>query len=273
MPRRHSLVVLSLLAFAIGCDAKTPTQPSQPGTAATGLTIKGADAVLTGSSTDYTVTATFGDGSSRTILPTWAVSNPGVASVDSMGRLEGRAHGSTTLTATYNGQSASKTVQVFNNYGGTWDGRYIVRTCTDTGDFTDHDGGWCKAGPERVGSVLRLVINLAQSGSEVTGTLPCCRGTITGIVRADGRLNLSGSVIEPDFDDREIAVGTLQVGPWESSLEGTSGMTGHWTWLYTSLAGRKGTARTENELVNMTRVSTTVAPASAPQPTPFPFPQ
>jgi hypothetical protein len=266
MLRTQSLVVLGLLAFAVGCDGKSPVQPSQPGTAVTGLAITGADAVVTGGSANYTVTATFGDGSTRTILPAWTISNPGVISVDSMGRVEGRAHGSATLTASYNGQSASKTVQVFNNYAGTWEGRYIVRACADTGDLTDHDGGWCKAGPERVGSVLGIAMTLVQSGSEVTGRLPCCDGTITGIVRADGRLNLSGSVTEPDFDYPEIAIGTLQVGPWDSNLEGTNGMTGQWTWVYTSLSGRKGTSHTENELVTMTRVSASAAPPSAIQP-------
>jgi hypothetical protein len=266
MPRRHSLVALSLLAFALGCDAKTPMQPSQPGTVVTGLAITGADAVVTGSSASYSVTATFGDGSTRTIVPAWTIGNPAVASVDSMGRVEGRTHGSTTLTAAYNGQSASKIVQVFNNYGGTWEGRYIVRVCSDTGDFTDHDGGWCKAGPGRVGSVLGIALSLVQSGSEVTGTLPCCRGTITGVVRPDGRLNLRGLVTDPDFDYPEIALGTLQVGPWESNLAPTGGMTGQWTWVYTSLAGRKGTLQTENEFVTMTRVSTSAVTPSSIQP-------
>ena len=263
MLRRHSLAALSLFAFTLGCDAKTPMQPSQPATTVTGLAITGADAVVTGSSASYSVTATFGDGSTRTILPAWTISNPAVASVDSMGRVEGRTHGSTTLTAAYNGQSASKIVQVFNNYGGTWEGRYIVRVCSDTGDFTDHDGGWCKAGPERVGSVLGIAMTLVQSGGEVTGTLPCCRGTIAGVVRPDGRLNLSGLVTDPDFDYPEIALGTLQVGPWESNLEQTGGMTGQWTWVYTSFAGRKGTLQTENEFVTMTRVSANAVDPSA----------
>ena len=43
----------------------------------------------------------------------------------------------------YQGRSVSRTVQVVNNYGGTWEGTYVVRACTDTGDLTDHDGGWC----------------------------------------------------------------------------------------------------------------------------------
>jgi len=266
MLRRHSLVLLGLFTFAIGCDGKTPMQPSEPGTTATGLAIVGADALLTGESANYTVTSTFADGSTRTILPAWSISNLGVATVDSMGRVEGRTQGSTTLTVTYNGQSASKTLQVFNNYAGTWEGRYIVRACFDTGDFTDHDGGWCKAGPARVGSVLGIGMSLVQSGSDVTGTLPGARGTITGMVRSDGRLTLSGLVTESDFDDPDVTIATLQLGPWESSLEGTSGMTGRWTWLLTSLTGRIGTVRAENELISMMRVSTITATPAAIQP-------
>jgi Big-like domain-containing protein len=266
MLRRHSLVLVGLVAFAIGCGGTTPMQPSQSGTATTALAIVGADAVLTGGSANYTVTAALADGSTRTILPAWNIGDPAVASVDSMGRVEGRTHGSTTLTATYNGQSASKTLLVFNNYAGTWEGRYVVRVCSDTGDFTDHDGGWCKAGPARVGSVLSIGMTLVQSGSDVTGTLPGSRGTITGMVRSDGGLTLGGLVTESDFDDPDVTIATLEFGPWESSLDGTSGMTGRWTWLLTSLIGRKGTVRAENELVTMTRVSPSAAIPAVIQP-------
>ena len=83
------------------------------------LIISGIDAVLTGVSTTYTVTATLSDGTTRAVSPTWTSSNTDVASVDSSGRLEGRAHGTTTLTATHDGISATKSVQVVNNYRGT----------------------------------------------------------------------------------------------------------------------------------------------------------
>jgi hypothetical protein len=259
MLRSRLLVVLGLLPLVTGCEGKTPLEPSQTATNVTALAITGDDSVLTGTSTSYSVSATLSNGSTRTIVPMWTSSDPAVASVNSMGGVDGRMHGSITLTANYEGRSASKTVRVVNNYSGTWQGRYIVRTCTDTGDFTDHDGGWCRAGLERVGSVLGITLTLAHSStnaSEVIGTLPCCNGTIAGIVRADGGLDLSGSVTEPDFDYPEIAIGTVQVARWESRLDGAGSMSGQWSWTHTSLTGRRGSVHTDNELVTMTRVPT-----------------
>ena len=116
--------VLGLVAVGAGCSGKSPAGPSQStAPTITGLAIIGADAVLTSLSANYTVTATLTDGTTRSVTPAWTSSNPGVASVDGGGRLEGRIHGSTTLTATYEGRSASRNVQVVNNYSGTWDGR------------------------------------------------------------------------------------------------------------------------------------------------------
>jgi hypothetical protein len=166
--------VLALVILAMGCGDKNPAGPSGSATGVTGLVITGADALLTGISASYTVTATFADGTARTVTPAWTSSNPGVASVDSAGRLDGRAHGSTNLTASYEGRTVSKIVQVVNNYRGTWDGRYVIRVCTDTRDLTDHDGGWCSSGPGRVGTVDGIRMTLVQSGSnlrEIAGTI------------------------------------------------------------------------------------------------------
>jgi len=254
--RTRLLVLLGLVAFATGCGGKNPVEPSQPGASVSSLIITGADSVLSSTSSSYTVSATLSDGSTRTILPVWTSSDPGVATVNSMGSVDGRSHGSTTLTATYEGRSASKTVRVITNYSGTWEGRYVVRTCADTGDLRDHDGGSCLAGPGRVGAILNITLTLAHSptnASEIMATFPCCRGAFTGSVTADGGLNLSGSVYLPDFDYPEIALATIQVGQWESTLDGSGRMMGRWSSLYTSLEGRKGTVRSDNELVTMTR--------------------
>ena len=117
------ICVLALVALTMRCGDKNPTRPSGSGTAVTGLAITGPDAVLTGLSTSYTLTATSADGTTRTVTPAWTSSNPAVASVGAAGLLGGRSHGSTTLTATYDGRSVSKPVRVVNNYGGTWLGK------------------------------------------------------------------------------------------------------------------------------------------------------
>ena len=260
------ICVLALVALTMHCGDKNPTRPSGSGTAVTGLAITGPDAVLTGLSTSYTLTATSADGTTRTVTPAWTSSNPAVATVGAAGLLGGRSHGSTTLMATYEGRSVSKPVQVVNNYGGAWVGKYVRRACTDTGDLTNHDGGWCLAGPGRVGAVEGILLKIVQSGnnlSEIAGTIGTYRETMTGTVGPDGRLSLGGTLIVRDYYYDDFIVGTVEVGSWDTNLDGTGGMTGRFSEDLTFLTGRIGTAHTENEFVAMTRLSANTLPASA----------
>jgi len=264
----RAVSVIGLVALAAGCSGKNPAAPSQAAAPTiTGLAIIGADAVLTSLSASYTVTATLTDGTTRTVTPAWTSSNPGVASVDGGGRLEGRIHGSTNLTASYEGRSATKNVQVVNNYAGTWEGRYVIRACTDEGELTDHDGGWCKAGAGRVGTVASIRLTLSQTGSslsDVRGTLGDYDGNVTGMVGADGRLSLAGTLNEWDWD-HEVILATVQIRGWESNLAGPGVMTGRWSEHLATHIFRIGNADTENELVTMTQTSTSAKTASAPR--------
>ena len=180
--------------------------------------------------------------------------------MDSTGRLDGRAHGSTNLTASYEGRSVSKTVQVANNYGGTWNGSYVIRACADSGDLTDHDGGWCQS-RVRVGTVWPIRLELAQTGSslgEIRGTLGLgdvgVGDYITGLVTADGRLNLTGTLHILDFYG-EFVLGTVQIQTWDTNLSGPGVMTGRWSQNFSSMYFRIGNALTENELVTMTQTA------------------
>jgi hypothetical protein len=257
------VLVLAFLVFTMRCGDKSPTRPTGSGIAVAGLAITGPDAVLTGVSASYVVTATLADGTSRTVTAAWTSSNPAIASVDAAGRLEGRAHGSTTVTATFEGRSASKTVHVINNYGGTWEGSYVIRACAATGDLTNHDGGWCEAGPGRVGTVAGIRMQLVQRGtdlSEITGTVGSFRESITGSVSPDGRLSLSGTLIVRDFYYDDIVLETVQLGSWDTTLDGTGGMTGRFSEDLRSFTWRIGTAHTDNEFVAMRRVSSNAMP-------------
>jgi hypothetical protein len=252
------LPVAILLALALGCGDKNPITPSRPGLASATLTISGPEALLTGLSATYAVTATMTDGATRTVVPVWTSSNPGVARVDGSGRLEGRSHGSTLLTASSGGQTASRAVQVVNNYAGSWTGRFVIRACTDTGELTDHDGGFCLAGPGRLGSTGWITLTLVQGGStlrEITGTIGNYSEPITGAVTADGRLSLSGTVTARDFDNPDFTIATHSLGAWDTNLHGSDGMTGGWSDDYTSLVSCLGTAHIEHELLTMSRVS------------------
>jgi hypothetical protein len=249
--------VAILLTLTIGCADKSPVTPSGPGPANIDLTITGPDALLAGLSATYAVTATMTDGTTGTVVPTWTSSDPGVARVDGSGRLEGRSHGSTTLTASSGRQSASRIVQVVNNYAGNWTGRFVIRACTDTGELTDHDGGFCLAGPGRLGSTGWITLTLVQRGSaprEITGTIGSYSEPIAGEVTADGRLSLSGTVTERDFNDPDFTIATHSLATWDTKLNGSDGMTGRWLEDFTSLVSCLGTAQIEHEILTMTRV-------------------
>jgi hypothetical protein len=229
------------------------------------MVITGADALFTGAAADYGLTVTYSDGLARTVIASWTSSNAAVASVDASGRLAGLTHGSSTLTADYFGSRASRTVQVINDYGGTWEGKYAITACTVTGDLATSYGGWCLAGPGRVGTVYSVRMTLVQNDqnpTEVTRTFNRSRDSLKGTVRADGRLSLEGTLPERDYYEDNI-IGKVEFGQWLTSLTAGDRMEGGWSEHYTSFAGRGGTAHTVNELLTMTRVSTDVQTAGA----------
>lgn len=259
-------IALAFVVVALAAACSDNTSPVAPGPIATGLVINGLDAVLTGLSGNYTATATLSDGTARTVTPTWTSSNTEVATVDGGGGLGARVHGSTTLTASHEGRTAAKTVHVVNNYGGTWEGGYVVRACTDSGDLTNRDGGWCRRGPGRIGSVRSIGLTLSHDGGDltrITGTVAGDYegGDITGTVLADGRLSLAGGPFSLWDWEGTVVLATWQIRAWDTSLNlsGPDMMTGRWSQDYASLNFRIGSARMENEFVTLTRTSADAA--------------
>jgi hypothetical protein len=255
-------LVVTLGALATGCDGKSKRNratPSPPAAATVIISIiSGNDAVLTGVSTTFTVTATLSDGTTRAVTPTWTSSNTDVASVDSSGRLEGRAHGTTTLTATHDGISATKSVQVVNDYRGTWIGRFVVNRC-------DAPSGICNSEWDVFSFPVHLEVS--QTGidhSEIRAVLILpihlqIHANISGRVTSDGRLNLAGSSEVPGNRGRIWA--TFHVGAWDTTLSGRGMMTGRWTQRLSNLQPPYNYIM-ENELETMTRTSSTAGPVS-----------
>ena len=96
--------------------APTPVAPAPP--TLTSITINGPDAILTRTEADYTVTASFSNQTTQTVTATWTGSPSGLGSVSSTGRVSALVHGSFTLTASYQGQSATKMVNMVSNFEG-----------------------------------------------------------------------------------------------------------------------------------------------------------
>jgi len=262
MHRRLIVVAVLVSGFAAACGGNespaAPTTPTAP--TVSSLAISGLDAVRTGFFSNYTATATLSNGTTQVVTPAWTSSNTAIATVDSSGRLDGLTHGSTNLAASHQGRSASKTVQVVNNYGGGWSGTYVVRACDHSGVFAAVR--WCQ--DFRVGAVGPITLALSQSGNDqrqIAGTLALgnLAGNVTGSVTGDGRLNLGGS-----FNVTSSGVTfTFQFGGWDTRLNGPGVMVGRWAQNLTAI-GVTGNSYQENELVTMTQTSSSATVTAAP---------
>ncbi len=262
MTRGSGLIVMLLGMAACGDQPTAPTAAPAPSAA---LTIIGPETIRTGSPTVYTAA-----GRTMTVRPTWTSSDPITAAVDADGSVTGRVHGSITLTATYQGATTSKTIDVVNDYGGEWAGTSIVRLCD--GSVTPYTWGWATcnvfyggAVSGAVGTSHEITLQLSRSPQDVrqmTGWLDMRRTMqswagvydlddfaffpLKGNVANDGRLILAGGFsIEPPTAE------TIVVGGWDTRLSAPGEMRGGWALDFRTPAGR---IYWETELVRMTRV-------------------
>lgn len=241
---------VALVTLTAACGSKSPTAPAASTPTIAGLAILGTDAVLTGTAANYSVTATVTDGTSRTVTATWTSSNPTVATVSDAGVLEGRTHGSTTITATSGTQTVSRTIRVINDYTGTWDGRFIVNGC-------DAPPGYCAAMEVDVFSFpVRLIVSQGGADqSDINGTLILSsfslHASVSGRVTADGRLNLAGTSDQRHGDN---VWGTFHVDAWDTVLVDGGMMKGRWAQRVTTVNPIANEIM-ENELETMKRVS------------------
>jgi hypothetical protein len=252
-----SVVSVAFLIAGCGGDGTRLVTPDNVSPTLGGLTIAGADGILTGSPTSYTASATFSNGTVGNVTPDWRSSNSAIATVDASGHVEGRSQGTFSLTASYQGREVSKSVQVVNNYGGRWDGQYRVLSCQDDGDLSDHDGGWCRT-VYVTGNVYRIVVDLAQDPADLTSVAvtlgdEAYRGTVGNA----GALTWGG--VADLFDwDHENVVGTREIH-WDTILSGNGVMSGSFRENYKSIGFRNGTARMEYEVLTMTRTAASAA--------------
>jgi hypothetical protein len=244
--RLAGLALAAALASACG-------NPARPSETASDLVITGPAAVLTALPATYTATVTFGDGTQRTATATWTSSNPQVAVVDSAGRFEARTHGSTVLTASFLGRQASKSVQVVNNYAGSWAGRYVASACTKT-EGHDRNGG-CRG---VVGSEAEVNLRLTQTGDtfrEIGGSMDlggmAFGVPIRGNVTSDGRLNLDGIFEFMDFYGYGVCC-WLEIRGWDTRLSDGDAMRGVWTQRLSDIY-LTGSTYVESEIVTLTR--------------------
>ena len=112
------LVVAMAVICCGGCGSKSA--PSGPSRTIVDLRITGPNALLVSQSANYTTTATYSDGGSSAESATWTSSSTAVAEISSGGQLTALTTGSTNVSATFDGRTATLGVQVTNPLVGRW---------------------------------------------------------------------------------------------------------------------------------------------------------
>ncbi len=261
VPSLIAAVAVSASLVACGDDSNNNNGAPTPTTTTTGLSITGQDAIRTGFFANYTATATLSNGTTQTVTPSWTSSNPGIASVDATGRLNGNAHGSVNLSASYQGSTASKNVNVVQNYGGTWTGTYRMNKCDQAGVFAQVH--WCQE-LGGVGATLPFSLALSQGGNSrdvIDGILALgsFAGNVSGSVSGDGRLVIGGTYSVTD----EGITFNITIGGWDTRASPGDSMTGGWAQSL-SATGAPGNAYQENQIVAANHTSQQVTTSAAP---------
>lgn len=256
---RSVVVLLAVIAVNAACSSDpvtpAPTPPATP--AVTGVAISGFDAIRTGFFSNYTATATLSNGTTQdvTATATWTSSNLNVGSV-AAGRLDGNAHGSVVITASYQSISTTKTVSVVQNFGGQWSGTYVLNVCDNSGSAAQ--AGWCQG--RGVGSLYPFTLILTQGGNsqtEMSGTfgLGSLSGNVSGNVTGDGRLVIGGS-----YGVNVLATtARVEIGGFEARATSGDSLTGGWAMNLT-IIGFAGNAYEQHLIRNANHLSAQALP-------------
>jgi hypothetical protein len=102
------IVVVGLAGLVVGCNSST-----SPSATVASLSVTGS-APTVGAASQFKATATMSDGTTQdvTSLATWLSSNAADASVSTTGIVTGTADGADTISATYQGSTASDSIVI-----------------------------------------------------------------------------------------------------------------------------------------------------------------
>jgi hypothetical protein len=237
-----SCVILSLTLTACDQPNRSVTAP----TVVTGLTMRGPDAMLTGKSLPYDA---LNSSTGHKVQATWTSSDPSVATVEGNGLVTALQQGSTRLEASFQDVTASRIVEVVNNFEGKWSGWATVRHCEVTGGFV-HD--WLPiCSKAHVGWQYLVDLRLSHSSDDVrqvTGAyysqglagvifghcdVPRTEVPLTGHISNDGHLTLTGAIAAVDGSERWTVAG------WDTFINAPGEMRGRWAQDLTVPSGTR----------------------------------
>lgn len=237
MKRVCSILVAIILGLAAaGCDSN-PDKPSR--TVTTLAVVPTTDMLKLKATEAYTASATYSTGATEQVNASWTSDNQAVVTVTSTGTATAVGPGQATLTATYEGKSATRPIRVVPDYNGRWAGLWAVRECTTSGGLP---ATWCNGVN---GKSFPAALELTQTRDVLSGTwtLQEATSTIQGTIGGDGALNLTGSSLQSGV--------TVTITSWRSISTDNSTMTGTFTLAWA--VGGAGQAQTTVDLQNFTK--------------------
>lgn len=251
--RLRAAALVCLLVAVSACSAgSSPTspRPAPPATANSIAITSGDDAIRTGFFSDFTVTATMSDLTTQIVTTQAALgtSDPSIATIDANGRVTPVRHGSVTLSASFQGRTAARTIAIVHNFAGIWNGTFAVRTCSESGIFVT--ARYCLNASNQA---LPVALELTQSGPRVDRisgliSLRGLAGPVSGEVTADGRLALTASYTAAGGGS------TFQIDlrSWSTTPAGDLGMSGSFSYD-ASVVGSAGSASHANEILTLAK--------------------
>ena len=202
--------------------------------------------LLIGRTQTLSANGVFTDGTARSVVASWSVDNPQVATITEAGVISASALGAVTVTASAAGMSVTRRLTTLNDLAGWWEGSAVVRSCASrlADSCRDVLGGPARAVNLFVDQQGQRIRALAV----VVGLAPGIYEMWTdGSVSADGTMTLAGEFrLEQPF-----AFILRKIASWKSSIRDDGTMSGTFTAFADENHSAEATLQIQLDLVSM----------------------
>jgi len=217
------LLVLSSAAFQGCSDNAAGLTGSDPVLVSLSLT-PGGDLIRLHTNYLFRLTAHYDTALTKDVTAEagWWSDTPVVVSVDANGLVRGLSAGWATLFAEYQGLRVERRLRVLADYGGVWQGDWVVTDCREDGDWLGScailDTGGAPWATQRLTLLVSQFIEGVSGKVDFGDDLP---GALTGVIGDDGTLSLDGTyTVEIEGFHVEIAVTEWQAASLHEMMTG-----------------------------------------------------
>ena len=239
---------LITVLVVIGCGG----EPTKPSATTTAVTVTLPSPLIATKTAQASATASMSDGQATPVTTGWRSDVPTIATVTETGLVTGLTNGSANIYVLSGGRQGTATLRVVPNYQGQWRGSYVVRSCTQSGVFTQSN--FCGSTPAN--TVLPTSMTLTQNGAAISGQF--FLGTLsftpfTGPVEGDGSVAFTGASTSGSSISIDVS--------WRINAALDGRLTGRHTQVWRA-TGLSGEGRIESDIVDwLNRTSSQTAPA------------